>query len=132
MADYGFVHADTVFTPNGTPGIDPAENLARNHAIEQSELADWRMRPAVAVGYFTFPAETGGGLYRSAFYPSRDRAVVSTWLGTELGTIVRARVFAHNFGGRMVSIVVRGNNGAYYSGKASWDNGQVIRLRRMK
>lgn len=71
--DYGFTHDDTVYTPNRTVGIAPAESPDRNAAI-----------------------------------------------------------YRHNFGGRFISLTVRGTNGARYSGRASYDWGQCVRLRRAK
>lgn len=59
-------------------------------------------------------------------------ANVTTWSGSLLGYIVDAKVYAHNFGGRMVSLTVQGTNGARYYGRASYDRGTVVRLRRMK
>lgn len=142
MADYGFVHADRVFTPNGTiVGVD--ENEDRNRAIERAELAYWADSPETfAPAYFAFPGEvaarqanTAAGrpnTYRESFYPLRAGAVVQTWLGTVIGAITSARVYRHNFGSRMVAITVTGTNGARYHGRASWDHGSVIRLRRAK
>lgn len=110
--DYGFTHEGKVFTPNRTP-VSPAENKARNKAIEAAELADWANRPDVFMAYYKFPAEKGGKQYRQDFYPLLGNygagwATVSTWLGTELGTITSAHVYPRNFGSRVVSMRVRG------------------------
>ncbi len=152
MSDYGLIHADQVYTPNHTQGITPAENAERNQAIERAELARWADAPDRQLAYYAFPAEhlpTFGRPrpYRTDFRPClhtyinapnpgdpgiAHRATVTTWIGAELGVITAARVYQHNFGGRFVSIRVRGSNGAEYYGRASWDSGSVIRLRKVK
>lgn len=132
--DYGFVHQDRTFTPNGTVGITPAENAARNQAIEQAELARWAGRPDRVVAYYSFPKNPcpAPGSQSRQFWPGLIDAVVTTWPGTVIGRITQAKVYRHNFGGRFVSIRVVGTNGAEYYGRASWDWGNVIRLRRVK
>lgn len=55
--DYGFEHEGRVFTPNGTADVSPADNEARNKAIEQAELARWQTQPEHMLAYYTFPAE---------------------------------------------------------------------------
>jgi hypothetical protein len=140
--DYGFVHEGRTFTPNGTPAIDPSSNDTRNAQIERAELERWAARPDRMLAYFQFPAETGGGLYRRSFLPhlhsncgvvgTANVAVVTTWPGTIIGRITAARVYPHNFGGRFVSLTVRGTNGATYYGRASYDHGSCVMLRKGK
>lgn len=131
MRDYGFVHEGQVFTPNATPGITAAENLTRNQAIEAAELRAWDGKPAVVLAYYQFtPTPTPDRYLRS--FRIAGTGTVTTWMGTKLGTITAARVYTHNFGGRFVSMRVRGTNGAEYYGRASWDWGSVIRLHRAK
>ena len=142
MSDYGFVHDGLTFTPNGTSGISAADNDDRNKAIERAELEHWKTAPAHAVAYYRFPKGTEARVNRFAELRQRsyelccsgqtraEDASVTTWLGTPIGTIVSARVYRHNFGGRVVCVQVRGTNGASYYGRASWDNGTVIRLHR--
>ena len=113
--DYGFTHDDTVYTPNRTVGIAPAESTARNTAIEAAELTTWAGRPDRVLAYY-----------------DGEKGIVTTWPGTVLGTIVTSRIYRHNFGGRFISLAVRGTNGARYSGRASYDWGQCVRLRRVK
>jgi hypothetical protein len=113
--DYGVAHDGTVYTPNGTTGLDSAGNDDRNAAIEAAELARWATAPAEQVAYYRFADDT-----------------VTTWRGVVIGRIVSANVYRHNFGGRFVSVRVMGTNGAEYHGRASWDNGTVIRLRRVR
>ena len=136
--DYGFVHAGKVFTPDGTQ-VSPKDNDERNRAIEAAALAQWQQQPDSFVAYYDFPTERrnraidGSRPYRDSFYPTIGRdANVKTWLGTRIGDITEARVYSHNFGSRFVAIRVRGTNGAEYYGRASWDNGEVIHLRRAK
>ena len=128
--DYGFPHDGRVFTPNGTPGITPAENDDRNRAIELAELEHWKTSPDRFLAYFDFPQEPRGGVRLTGFYPVRTDAIVTTWPGTTIGSIVRARVYTTSLGGRVLAITVRGTNGAMYYGRASWDNGSAIVLRR--
>lgn len=132
MADYGFTHGGKVFTPNQTPDISIVENTERNKAIELAELEVWKAQPDRQFAYYAFPAENSrhNKFYRSSFDPLLTGAKVSTWLGTPLGHITYAHVWRHNFGGRMVSIMVRGNNGALYHGTASYDGGECINLRK--
>ena len=149
--DYGFVHQDRVFTPNGST-VSAEENTARNAAIQAAEIAHWATQPEEMIGYYHFPAESGtlfGRVrsYRAEFRPTlfsyinqdtpdapgtAQHATVSTWLGVTIGQITSARVYRHNFGGRFVSIRVTGTNGAEYHGRASYDNGSVIRLRKAR
>lgn len=138
--DYGFEHAGKVYTPNGTAGITPAENADRNKAIEAAELDAWKAQPDRMLAYFSFPAEEDTGrafgkpkLYRADFYPPLRDAAVKTWLGTKLGTITAAHVFTSGwYGYRQIAITVKATNGATYHGRASWDWGQCVTLRRGK
>ncbi len=91
------------------------------------------------VVYFNFPGEDsaateranrGNRNYRPTFAPNLTGATVSNWPGSTLGTIVSASVYRHNFGGRFVAIRARMFNGVEYVGRASWDNGSCIRMRR--
>lgn len=111
--------------------------MTKNDAIERAELERWKNTPADAIGYYSFPAEAVRTVgYRSAFYPRLDSAAVTTWIGTVIGQITDARVYTGRLpmaGAepvRIVAIKVKGTNGARYYGRASWDNGNVIRLRR--
>jgi hypothetical protein len=133
--DYGFAHHDRVFTPNGTTGLSTADVDARNAELERAELAYWARVPDVAIGYYKFPAhgtEPTPRQYRRTFdLPLRD-AVVTTWPGTVIGRIVSGRVYGHNFGGRFVVLTMLGTNGSLYFGRASWDGGSIIRLRKAR
>lgn len=70
--------------------------------------------------------------YRATFCPRITGAYVSLWPGDRIGAILQARVYRHNFGSRFVSLRVRGTNGAEYYGRASWDWGQCIVLRKVR
>ena len=155
MSDYAFVHEGKAYTPNGT---DLAVDAAADHnaQLERAELARWAEAPDRMLAYYHFPAENlplfgRPRVYRENFRPclytfvnvsgpydqhinnGRDHeAYVSTWPGTRIGTITAARVYRHNFGGRFVSLRVRGTNGAEYHGRASWDWGQCVMLRKVK
>lgn len=124
-----------------------------NEETTRIELECGQSKPdTFAPAYYAFPA---GRLplfgkprsYRADFHPCLHTyinketladpgvahvATVTTWTGTILGHVESAHVYRHNFGARMVSMRVRGTNGAMYYGRASWDNGNVIRLRRVK
>ena len=127
--DYGFVHDGTVYTPNGTAGVTVDENTTRNQTMEAAELAQWATQPDQLVAYFHFQKEER---YRQAFRPGLTGAFVTTWLGTRLGTIISANVYQHNLGGRFISLRVQGTNGATYHGRASYDWGQCVMLRKRK
>lgn len=134
--DYGFAHQGTIYTPNGTTGITVADNDDRNKAIEARELAQWAQAPAsFRPAYYHFPdgipMQGMTGSFRS-YWLNPAGAHVSTWLGARLGVITSAHVYRHNFGGRMVAITVRGTNGAVYHGRASWDHGDIITLRKAR
>lgn len=137
MSDYAFVHDGKAYTPNRTP-VPASDAVAHNAAIEARELAQWATQPDRQLAYFAFPQEddpiipTHGRPYRRDFAPSVIGATVSTWTSKPLGRIVSARVYYHNFGGRFVSLKVEGNNGATYYGRASYDNGSCVYLRKAK
>jgi len=129
--DYGFEHAGKVFTPNGTPGIAPAENDARNRELEARELAHWAEQPERMVAYYRIPDVIRNSQNRIVSWSTTD-AVITTWRGTVLGKITSVSLYRHNFGGWFVAIRARGTNGAMYAGRASWDWGDVINLRKVK
>lgn len=121
------------FTPDGKVDATKADAERMNAETTTVELAYWATKPdMLAPAYYAFPNHPEGGLYRASFYPSNTGAKVTTWTGAKLGDIISARVYRHNFGARMVSLRVRGTNGATYFGRASWDNGECIRLRKVK
>ena len=103
-----------------------------NREVEARELAAWADKPDRALAYYRFPGNPSGGNYRSQFSLPLGGATVSTWLGTVTGKITEARVYRHNFGQRFVSQRVLGTNGAEYWGRASWDGGSYVWLRRGK
>lgn len=133
MTDYGFIHDGHVFTPNGTT-VATADNATRNARLEAAELRAWNEQPETFVAYYHIPKPDAHLLpireYRADFRPDISRACVTTWRGTTIGRVVKAHVYRHNFGGRMVALQVEGTNGARYHGRASWDNGTCVRLRR--
>lgn len=148
---HAFVLQGNVYGPSGpitdTTGVPlaAADADAYNAAVTAQELAHWATAPErFAPAYYHFPAGADARVNRFAELRQRpyevcvsgetaaDDARVTTWTGAVLGKITRARVYRHNFGGRFVSLWVRGNNGAWYHGRASYDNGSVIRLHRCK
>jgi hypothetical protein len=130
--DYGFEHAGTVYTPNRTAGIKAADSAKRNAEIEASELVRWASCPDTQVAYYNFAAGTRADSLH--LYSARTLAdcTVTTWTGKVIGTITAANVYRHNFGGQFVSMRVIGTNGAEYYGRASYDWGTVIKLRRVR
>ncbi len=131
MSDYAFVHEGKVFTPNRTQ-LEPSAAEDHNRQLELRELATWAEKPDRTLGYYQFPSHAGGGLYRSQFAVPLGGATVTTWPGTVLGRITEARVYRHNFGQRFVSLRVLGTNGAEYWGRASWDGGNCVVLRKVR
>lgn len=110
----GYVFASTEhgqYDPAGQ--VHVADVDAHNRQVEAEELARWTEAPARMLGYYDEASNT-----------------VRTWLGTSLGTIVRWRVYRHNFGGQMVAMTVQGTNGARYYGRASFDTGTCVWLRK--
>lgn len=131
MSNYAFVHKGKAYTPNGAHvAADKVEE--HNKRIETRELAIWKEQPERFVGYYSFPAENdrAGKTYRRSFCPLLTGARLCTWTGVQLGVITKASVHPNNFGGRLVSLTVQGSNGAIYHGRASYDGGDFIRLRR--
>lgn len=59
-----------------------------------------------------------------------DDARGTNWPGSVLGKIITATVYRHNFGGRFITIRARMFNGVEYVGRASYDNGNCINLRK--
>lgn len=146
------------YSPDGKVDVDASAAEAINAETTKQELAHWQTKPEVFLpAYFEFPADgphtftptpefpylcdvckrNGGQSPKlcnaSRFWRNRPAlagATVTTWNGATLGTITDAKVYRHNFGGRFVALTVRGNNGATYHGRASWDSGTVIKLRR--
>lgn len=113
MPDYGFVHDGRVLTPDQTPGFSPETTDARNRALEVEELACWQTAPERFVAYYT-------------------TKTVSTWLGTIIGTVLSYTIYTSNFGGRLIAFRMRGTNGAEYWGRASYDDGSIVRLRKCR
>ena len=112
--DYAFVHDGKAFTPNGsTVAVEDIE--VHNTDLERAELAHWDTRPDRMLAYYDV-----------------KKGTVSTWRGRHLGVIDSSRIYTHNFGGRFISLRVRGSNGAQYYGRASYDWGSCVRLRRSK
>ncbi len=131
--DYGFVHDGKVYTPDGST-VAPQFNDDRNKQIERAELEAWSARPVRFLAYYKIPEPNAPTprIYRASYRPNLTEAFVSTWLGTTIGRIVSANVYTHNFGSRMISMSVIGSNGARYFGRASFDWGTCIFLRRCK
>ena len=110
------------------PGRGDSPTEDRNKAIEQAELTAWQARPERMLAYYHLDH-----LASDAASPAfRTTGKVTTWLGTIIGAILEARVYRHNFGSRMVSMRVKGTNGAIYHGRASYDWGQCVNLRLAK
>ncbi len=113
--------------------VDAGEYRPDNAALERAELTRWAERPDRQLAYYHFPKPTGDGLtYLADFRPHLEGATVTTWPGTVLGTITAAHVFPHNFGARMIALTIQGTNGARYTGRASFDGGSCVWLRRAK
>jgi hypothetical protein len=113
MSDYGYVHDGKVYTPNGTPDISTEKNERRNAELEAAELRAWAEQPDTHLAYYD--EKTGR---------------VTTWGGVLIGRITTSHVYRHNFGSRMITMRVIGTNGATYHGRASYDWGSCIRLRK--
>lgn len=112
--DYGFTHDGRVFTPNGTRGISPDENEARNVALEQAELLRWATKPDRFCAYH------------------HDGHAISTWKGTQIGTVINSHDYRNNFGHRERYVHVRGNNGAFYHARYGYERSHLVRLRRYR
>ena len=105
-----------------------------NAAVGQQELERWATQPDEFTGYYRFPAEDNavGRTYRANFNPLITGATVTLWTGATIGRVISARVYRHNLGARFVALRIKGTNGADYHGRASWDGGNVINLRKCK
>lgn len=133
MSDYAFVHNGKAFTPNQST-VAVEDVATHNAAIQQAELACWKTQPDSQLGYYSFPDEHNKpeGKYRTTFRPSLKGAIVTSWTGDVLGVITDASIYLHNFGSRMVALRITGSNGANYHGRASYDWGSCINLRKDK
>jgi|SRR3990172_1678234 len=109
----------------------PTRTTRANRAIEAAELERWQTKPDRQLAYFAFVPPPTPRQYLRAF-TIIGKGSVSTWLGTTIGSVLSARVYSHNFGGRILTLRVRGTNGAEYYGRASWDHGTCIWLRRSR
>lgn len=99
------------FDPNGKVSV-PNVSLM-NQATEAAELTVWEHKPDRFHGYV-------------------KNNMVTTWLGTKIGTIVRRSSYRNNLTGtRIVAVTIRGTNGAMYFGRfgADWE---FVRLRKRK
>jgi hypothetical protein len=135
--DYGFKANGQIFTPNQT-SVNPDDNHARNKAIEKTELELWANAPDRFTAYYHFDgghAEITRELSAFRRYGRSSwiaGAEIRTWLGTKIGVITSAHIYRHNFGGRLIVIRAIGSNGAEYYGRASYDRGNYIHLRKAK
>lgn len=122
---------------NGTPNPDQSTD-SRNQAVERAELAEWARYPDRFTAYYHFDGGSAemarelAAFRRDGRSPWLHGAEIQTWLGTKLGSITSAYIYRHNFGGRFIAIRAIGTNGAEYYGRASWDGGNVVHLRRVK
>jgi hypothetical protein len=121
-------------TPAGTVTVPDA--AAHNRELAAAELAQWQTQPDRQCAYYHFGEGITGReleVRRGPAYFGAD-CTVSLWNGETIGRIISARVYRHNFtyGGRMVSLRVIGSNGATYYGRASYDNGDVVVLRKAR
>lgn len=112
--DYGFVHNGKVLTPNRTD-VALSENDARNKKLNQDELETWATKP--------------DNFY---CYVKSDVNMVTTWMGTTLGAILKSSIHRNNLGAKIESITVRGTNGATYHGRYGCGAGDFCRLRKSK
>lgn len=119
-----------------TPHPLSAESIeamhARNRETERILLAEWQTQPDRMIAYYKFAEGCRPDSLHLHTARTLADCIVTTWLGTKIGTITRANVYRHNLGSRFVTIRVRGTNGAEYYGRASWDWGDCIVLRRAK
>jgi hypothetical protein len=121
-----------VFSPDGkVKPMSDAEVSTHNQQQDLADVAYAQSKPDKLVVYYNFPSlPPTTQVYSRAFRPMLTGAHVTTWLGTTLGPIVSAHVYQQNRG-RMVSL--RANiHGQLYYGRASWDNGSIVRLRKAK
>ena len=84
------------------------------------------------IGYFDFPGDSVGGLWRTEYYPSLAGARLTNGRDTTLGVVTQAHIYSTGFHRRMVVLRMRATDGTEYYGRASWDNGTCVVLRRAK
>lgn len=117
MEGYIFKFEDRSFSPDGE--IKDGRNVdAHNQELEARELGYWQVQPNRYHGY----------VQRSDDKPK----AITTWLGAPLGVITRVSSYINNFGARIACIRVKGTNGAEYYGYFGYDNGELVRLRKVK
>jgi hypothetical protein len=113
MTGYVFSFQGHEYDPNGRVSPPFADANAHNRALEAAELAKWRDKPD-----------------RWAVYVEGDRAI--TWLGTDLGHVIRLSTYRLGRDNRVTTLRVQGNNGACYAGRYGSDWSSLCRIRRIK
>jgi hypothetical protein len=103
--DYGYQHEGSGSV------VSPAENAARNTAIEIHQLETWQTKPELFAAFVS------------------DKTEITTRLGSLLGCITSSSTHV-NRGARIRCIKVRGNNGANYWGRYGSDWKQLVLLHK--
>lgn len=114
QAGYVFEHKGKQYDPSGVVSVGLAEE--HNAALERDELAYWQTKPPGFIGYYV---KRANGSYS-----------MTTWRGTEIGTIFWMRKGYGPSGHSLLYIRVRGTNGATYYGKFGHECTQAVRLHR--
>ena len=147
MSNYIFESHGRQYTPDGAVSVSDTDR--HNREIEARELAQWQTQPDRFIAYVSHPAadvawrevcadtehnrpERRSMAGQDLILRSYPATRVTTWLGTFLGAGRITGVYRNNFGARIVSVRVRGTNGAEYVGRYGYDGGNAIRLRKVK
>jgi hypothetical protein len=138
MKGYAFeLQGHGTFTPNGR--ADEITDVRRHNAeVERAKLATWAEKPERFQVYIQpcsgdgCPEHGSGQQWRQDRNPMHKGARVTTWLGTELGKVIRVSTYTNNFGARITAVTIRGNNGATYHGRYGADWAGVCRVSKSK
>ena len=111
-----------------------------NLQVEQQELLQWAEAPARQVAYVAHPnfdhawRESADHLLSThdRLLRAFPQVTVSTWLGTQIGTGRVTGVYRNNFGARIVSLRIKGSNGAVYVRRYGYDGGNAVTLRKVR
>lgn len=112
MTGYVWEHEGRQFDPDGKANVDDAAE--HNAKLTAAELAHWATKPD-----------------RMLVYHVGNE--IQTFMGAVLGRVTDKRMLVNNLTGTlMLSLRIRGNNGADYYGRYGSDWSQAVRIRKVK
>lgn len=112
MTGYIIEHKGRQFDPDGKASVESAAE--HNAKLTAAELAHWATKPDRMLVYHV-------------------GAEIQTFTGAVLGRVTDERKLRNNLTGTpMLSLRIRGTNGAIYYGRYGSDWSQAVRIRKVK